>query len=217
MKVVNIDFPKKNYYQEKHIKNQIVLHHTVSNPKSQVGDIEHWNSLSGRIATYAIIGYDGVIYQCFDPSFWAHHIGLTTKTLMNLGYIDYRTRNLNLNKQSIGIEIDAWGPLNRKGNNKYHSIYNTPIDKDLEIDEVDFRGYKYFQKYSKAQIETLGLLLPKLMDEFNIESKGIKDGNLDVRYDAIGGDNGIFSHTSYRCDKSDIYPNKNLINLLKNI
>ena len=217
MKVVNVDFPEKNYYQEKHTKNQIVLHHTVSNPKSQVGDIEHWNSLSGRIATYAIIGYDGIIYECFDPSFWAHHIGLTTRTLMNLGYEDYRRRNLILNKHSIAIEIDSWGALTKKNNNKYHSIYNTPIDKDLEVDEVEFRGYKHFQKYSKAQIETLGLLLPKLMKEFNIKNEGIKDGNFDVRHDAIEGDSGIFSHTSYRSDKSDIYPNKELINLLRNI
>ena len=216
MKVVNVDFAKKNYYQEEHVKKQIVLHHTVSNPKSQVGDVEHWNSLSGRIATYAIIAYDGTIHKCFNPSFWAHHIGLTTRTLMNLGYEDYRTRNLKLNKQSIAIEIDAWGPLN-KINGRCRNVYNRPIDKDLEVEEVDFRGYKYFQKYSKAQIETLSLLLPKLMGEFNIENKGIKDGNFDVRHDAISGESGIFSHTSYRNDKSDIYPDKDLINLLKKI
>lgn len=59
MKIINANFPSSNYYSEKIEKKQIVLHHTVSNPFVAEGDINHWKSMTDRIATYAIISYDG--------------------------------------------------------------------------------------------------------------------------------------------------------------
>ena len=60
-------------------------------------------------------------------------------------------------------------------------------------------------------------LLPLLMKANNIPNYGIRDGNLDVRRDAIDGNRGIFSHSSYRSDKSDIYPDARLIGMLNNL
>ena len=60
-------------------------------------------------------------------------------------------------------------------------------------------------------------LLPELMKANNIPNYGIKDGNFDVRMDALKGEKGIFSHSSYRKDKSDLYPDKDLIQMLNNL
>lgn len=216
MNIKKIDFPSNQYYQEIQNKTQIVLHHTVSNPLSETGDINSWLSDTGRIATYIIISYDGTINKCFKSNEWGHHLGIKSDFLKQKKFKDYATRNTLLNKESIGIEIDAWGGLTKK-NGVYYNAYNKPISNDLEIVECDWRGFKYFQKYSQAQIDSLGELLPILMETYNIPSYGIKDGNFEVRLDALEGKPGIYSHSSYRSDKSDLYPDENLINLLKSL
>lgn len=133
-----------------------------------------------------------------------------------MGYNDYRTRNALLNKQSIGIELDAWGPITKKNDN-YYNAYGTLIKNEVGVIEKKWRGYEYYQKYSHEQLETLSKLLPILMDKHNIDDYGIKNGNLEISKDALDGKSGIFSHTSYRKDKSDIYPDKDLIKLLNNL
>lgn len=216
MNVKNINFPENQYYKDVQIKTQIVLHHTVSDPMSPIGDINSWLSTPDRISTYIILGYDGTIYKCFKSNEWGHHLGIKAIDLKKLGFKDYNIRNTLLNKQSIGIEIDSWGGLTKKGD-VFYNAYNKPIDKKLEIEEVDWRGYKYFQKYSDAQLKTLSELLPILMKEYSIDNYGLKDGNFDVRMDALNGKSGIFSHSNYRKDKSDLYPDKKLIEILKKI
>ena len=66
MKVKDIFFPENQYFREVFQKKQIVLHHTVSNPFSASGDIASWKSTPGRIATYGILDYNGVLTRCFD-------------------------------------------------------------------------------------------------------------------------------------------------------
>ncbi len=214
--VKDIKFPSNQYFAETQVKKQIVLHHTVSDPMSATGDINSWLSDTTRIATYIILGYDGTIHKCFKSNEWAHHLGVTSTSLKNLGFKDSATRNLLLNKQSIGIEIDAWGGLTKK-DGVYYNAYGRPISNKLDVVECNWRGFKYFQKYSKEQIDVLSRLLPILMREYNIANNGIKDGNLNVRMDALRGESGIYSHTSYRSDKSDIYPDEDLLKMLKTL
>jgi hypothetical protein len=218
-KIMNIKetpIPKNQYYPEIQTKTQIVLHHTVSDPKSPLGDINSWLSDTLRISTYAIVGYDGTINKCFPSNNWANHLGVKSDALKAMGFKDAGSRNELLNKQTIAIEIDAWGGLTYK-DGKYLNAYGKPIASDLEVVECKWRGFTHFQKYSKAQIQALSELLPELMKANNIPNYGIKDGNLDVRLDALKGEKGIFSHSSYRKDKSDLYPDKDLINMLNNL
>lgn len=219
MNIKNINFPLEQYYQEEQIKKQIVLHHTVSDPTSAVGDINSWLSDKNRIATYCIISYDGTINKCFKSTQWGHHIGMKAETLKALKFPDYATRNDSLNRHSIGIEIDAWGGLTKDKNGNYLNAYGKPISNKLGVVELDkpWRGFKYFQKYSDAQIKTLKELLPALMEANNIPNIGIKDGNLEVNMAALRGEPGIYSHSSYRSDKSDLYPDQDLINMLKRL
>ena len=216
MKIKNVSFPADQYYAETHVKNQIVLHHTVSNPLSAMGDINFFLSDKARIATYAVVEYDGTLFKCFKSTEWGHHIGVKAAELKKDGFKDYATRNVLLNKHSIGIEIDNWGGIVKK-NGKYLTVYGTEVSKDLEVIECNWRGYKYFQKYSDAQIECLEELLPILMTANKIQNYGLKDGNFDKRMDALQGVSGIFSHSNYRSDKSDLYPDKRIVELLNSI
>lgn len=216
MKINPIPFPKDQYYPEVCVKNQIVLHHTVSDPTSSAGDTNYWLSDPKRIATYLVISADGTLNKCFPSNMWAHHIGMKAETLKAAGFEDYATRNDLLNKHSIAIEIDCWGGLvESKG--KLVNAYGKPINKNLEVVDCNWRGFRKFQRYTSAQIEALGELLPILMKEYNIPNYGIVDGNFGERHDALQGVRGIFSHSSFRSDKSDLYPDERLITMLKNL
>lgn len=204
MKVNLINFPQNQYYAEVFPKKQIVLHHTVSNPFSAKGDTDYWASTPERIATYGILDYNGELTKCFNSNQWAHHLGVKT------------SNNLKLNQQSIGIELDCWGGL-KMADGKYLNAYGKEIETKLKVVKLKWRGFDYFQAYSDVQIATLAELLVALMKEHNIPNKGLRDGNFDVRKDALNGSPGIFSHTNYRADKSDLYPDSRIVNMLKNL
>ena len=154
MQIIDNLLPENQYYKEICDKTQIVLHHTVSNPISVKGDKDYWMSDISKIATYAIIDYNGIVNRMFPSDMWAHHLGVKAINLKALNFKDYSTRNILLNQNSIGIEIDNWGGLVKK-EGLYYNCYGTPISKDLEVVECHWRGYKYYQKYSDAQINTL--------------------------------------------------------------
>lgn len=216
LKIKNIDFPKDQYYPEVCKKTQIVLHHTVSDPQSPVGDIGSWKADKARIATYGVLSYDGTFNKCFPSNMWADHLGVKMSDLKAKRFKDYAYRNKMLNMHSIAIEIDCWGGL-AKNNGQILNAYGKPIDSFLEVIDCSWRGFECFQAYSDAQIEALAELLPLIMKANGIPNYGIVDGNFDVRMDALSGEPGIFSHSSYRADKSDLYPDTRLISMLNNI
>ncbi len=233
LKVRIIDFPKEQYYPEVSIKNQIVLHHTVSDPFSAVGDVNSFLGNPQRIATCEIIGYDGTINKLFQTNMSGAHLGIKEAQLKK-SFEDYKTRNHLLDIHSIAIEIDSWGGLvlgngkqvqfgikadgtpnmAKTDNGRFYNAYGRTVSDKLEIVEISWRGYKYFQKYGDAQIEALEELLPIMCKANNIQSYGLKDGNFDVRMDALRGVSGVFSHSNYRADKSDLYPDNRIVQIL---
>ena len=225
--IIQVDFPDNQYYKVPTDKNQITIHHTVSNSNSVNGDIAWWRSTADRIATALIIGHDGKIYQCFSSKYWGHHLGVKAEFLKSLGFIDYNTRNVQLNKSAIGIELDAWGGLikyrdawypakwdeNRKQN--VANVDASPVKNVYEISK-GFRGYYGFEKYSNEQIEALRELLVFFNEKYGIPLD-YNETMWDISKDALGGKSGIWTHVSYRTDKSDCYPDPDLINMLKSL
>lgn len=200
-------FPDTQYYPEAFPKKQIILHHTVSGGDA-LGDINWWKSSTERVATCIITDREGIHNQCFSTKYWAHHIGLKTSS------------NEMLNKRSIAIEIDNWGGLKRK-NNKWYSFpddYNKVIvpDDKVQLYPNGFRGFEAFEKYTDVQIESLASLLVYLSRTYNIPLT-YSDKIWDINKEALNGDEGVFTHVSYRSDKSDCHPQPNLIEMLKKL
>ena len=102
-KIVKIDFPDDQYYQEIYDKKQVVLHHTVSGPGIR-GDVQTWLNNTSRIATCIIVDREGVAHQAFSSKFFGHHIGIKSAILKELGFSDYRSRNLELKRSGTLIE-----------------------------------------------------------------------------------------------------------------
>lgn len=212
--IISVDFPDNQYIREQTEKKQIVLHHTVSG-QGVDGDIAWWRSTVDRVGTAIIIGWDGKIYQCFSSKYWAYHLGLKTNN------------NKSLNMGSIGIEIDSWGGLIRTNRLWYPAkwdenlkqfVANTAIKpvQNVQIYEQGFKGFYGFEKYTDAQIEAVRELLVFWGEKYNI----LLDYNEDmwnISQKALSGQTGVWSHVSFREDKSDCHPQPELIKMLKSL
>jgi N-acetyl-anhydromuramyl-L-alanine amidase AmpD len=206
------------FFNETSIKKQIVLHHTAGNA-SGVNTISAWNADSrGRIATFVCISgkncvnsRDGEIVQCFSSKNWAYHLGVKAEVFASRG-----VKWQNLDKLSIGIEICNWGPLEHK-NGKFYNY----VDREVPADEVctldkPFKGFKHYHAYSDAQIESTRKLVIYLHEKYGIDITYNEDiWNVTDR--ALKGENGLFTHNSYRKDKSDIYPHPKMVEMLKGL
>lgn len=199
-----VEFPADQYVPEETKKKQVVLHHTVSDPNNSHGDLSYWISTSQRIATHIIIRNDGKALQCYSSKLWGYHLG---------------AGNSNLDKHSIAIEIDNWGPLKYK-KGKFYNAYDQKVKiKDDEVVEFPgdgFRGHNYFPKYTEAQIETVGELLLLFNKKYNIPLKYNED-MWNVSNKALNGKKGIWTHVSFRSDKSDCFPQPELVEMLKSL
>jgi N-acetyl-anhydromuramyl-L-alanine amidase AmpD len=212
--IIQVDFPDNQYFKEQTDKKQIVLHHTVSG-QGVDGDIAWWRQTVERIGTAIIIGWDGKIYQCFSSKYWAHHLGLKTPN------------NKALNMASIGIEIDAWGGLMRYNRQWYpvkwdenlkQNVPNLSVRpiQNVQVYEQGFRGFFGFEKYTAEQIEAVRKLLVFWNEKYGIPLDYNED-MWDVSSKALSGTPGIWTHVSFREDKSDCHPQPELIQMLKSL
>lgn len=212
MDIKKITFPDNQYYKVEMPKKIIVLHHTVSGEGVE-GDINWWKQTEERVATPYIIGRDGVINQIFDDKYWAHHLGIKIAQLRQFGST---ATNERLNQLSVGIELDSWGGLVKK-NGKWYNFTGIEIKPENVVEiPKGYRGYYGFEKYTDKQISSLKELLLMLISKYNIP-KDFKENMFDFNEKAVKGYHGIWSHTSFRPDKSDIYPDTKLIEMLKSL
>jgi N-acetyl-anhydromuramyl-L-alanine amidase AmpD len=210
-KIKLIPFPENQFYKEEHPKEILVFHHTASGRGSD-GDYRHWLGNPERVATSQIIEENGECAQLFNSKYWGHHIGAV------------HPNNRRLNERSIGLEIDNWGGLTYDLKTKTFKSYTGAIihtgdlTEDCRVEEYSksFRGYRFFQKYTADQIEACRLLSLHYAEKYKIPLTYNED-MWDVSPRALNGTPGLWSHTSYRKDKSDIHPQKEMVAMLKNL
>lgn len=187
-------------------KDKLFIHFTAGGP-SAINVIKYWDSDEPRVATaFVIDGEKGQIFECFNPDYWSFHLGI-------------KGTNGALDKTSVGIEICAWGQLTKIGD-KYFNYKNgeVPVTEVYELAQP-FRGFKYFHKFSDAQLESLEKLLEFLILEYNITvQKGFDMSWFDFKQDLIDKKYpGIWTHVNVRKDKSDSYPDQRLLDLLNKL
>lgn len=205
-------FPSSKYFRNEHPKKQIVLHHTVSG-NGVMGDITHWLKSKFRMGTCVIIERDGTINQVFSSKFWAYHLGIKSSVFKKHG-VSYK----RLDKTSIGIEIDSYGGLKwSHDRNRWETVYGNPVDSKNVVEyPKGYRGYYGFEKYTSDQIESVRKLLVFWKETYNIPLT-YRSSMWDVDKKALLGNSGVWSHTSFRSDKSDCHPQKELIEMLKSL
>lgn len=208
--IKQIDYPEEKYINKEYTKTQIVLHHTVSNG-SALDVANYWKQLPTRIGTCMILERDGTLNQLFSSKYYAGHLGLKPDN-----FIEYGIPYTDLNKSSIGIEIISWGGLKEK-NGKLYNAYDKEVSNE-PVTKLDkpYRGYTYFHSYTKEQIESLKNILIYWGNRYNIPLT-YSENIWDICEEALEGTPGIYSHTSYRKDKSDLFPMPDVITMLKSL
>jgi hypothetical protein len=200
-KIETISFPDDKYFYEIYEKKQIVLHHTMGSTVD--GAISTWKQSKDNVAVCMIIDKTGLAWQLFSSKYWSYHIG---------------AGNHDLDKHSIAIELINWGYLTPGNNGKYKTYYGNEVYVPVQYYPNGFRGYNYYEKYSDAQIKTLGELLLYWKMRYSIPLKYNPD-MWDVTQNALKGTPGIWGHISYlpKPVKYDPHPQPNLIEMLQTL
>lgn len=208
----------KGEYLNGPVKNEyIFLHHTAGN-NNPYRTIDQWGRDNrGRIATEFVLGginhrngdneFDGVMVQAFPEGCQGWHLGKTLSGWMN--------------RHSVGLEICSMGYLN-----KDHKTYvNTKAlpDQVIELTEP-FQGYLHYHKYSDAQIKAIEQWIRYVGERDCIDIRiGLKQfiqkygptKGFGFQMDAsLGKIKGLLTHTNVRKDKSDCYPDPNLVDMI---
>ncbi len=194
----------------------VFLHHTAgwNNPYAVV---DAWASdKNGKVGAEFVIGgvnikngdakYDGEVVQAFPEGNRAAHLG--------------NTGNPYMTKHSVGIEMCNFGYI---VNNKTYTGQKCD-DKYICTLNEKFRGYDKYQKYTDAQLWSLNklLLYVAARDNINIreglvkwiDKEGIKA--FEYHEEAFYGKvKGLLTHANVRKDKFDVFPQPELIDMLK--
>jgi len=217
---------KGQFLTTKEKKEWVFLHCTAGwdNPFAVVQD---WNNDSrGAIATQFVIGgkhgqtlrdqYDGQIIECMRYQDYGWHLGIGN-TLMH--------------RASIGIEICNLTYLNKVGNDFFMWAGKKVNPSEIVDLKQDYRGYRYFQKFTNDQLHSLNFLLAKIGKDQGIDiTKGLKERLKKMdKFKAFGYDpeikagkfKGLFCHTNVsgpnkwkNYEKFDIFPQDEICDLL---
>ena len=226
--IIDRDYLDKDQYVRDYGKIEplgFFIHHTAG-WDSPYKTIRSWNNDDrGRVATQYVIGgtnvkgkeakYDGVVVECFPNNYLGWHLG--------------KVGNFQISKLSGGVEICNFGYLTKKGD-KYYTYVDVEVKPEFVCDlGYEFRGHRYWHSYSDKQIESLRLLLSHLKDIYpkmnlvNGLPKLLKDGvhpkdAFEFNTDAYNAKQfGLWTHTNVRKDKSDCFPQLELVEMLKQL
>ena len=222
--------PDDEYIKKLTSKKWIFLHHTAGrhNPKAT---IDQWaKDQRGRIGTHYVIGglpasadvakltekqqeWDGRVLQAIDDLHWGYHLGAVKSSKMH--------------KQSLSIEICSAGFLTER-DGKFYTWYGEVVHPSQVVRlDTAYRGTKYYHAYSEAQIKALKALLLKLADKHDINLRSgiveaLRQNPTDPyhrafefsEYASAGNVMGVLTHGQVRKDKSDVQPQKELIQML---
>jgi len=188
------------YFSEKKGKSLIVLHHTTGYLRD---DIAQLTEQGCPLSSAYIIGRNGIVYQLFDPEYWALHLGRGAKggDLIN-------------SERSIAIELSNIGPLMRKNGDLYDIMGQKYCSIDEECFftklEIPFRKYSYYATFTEEQYKSLRELIIYLCERFLIPHEILPE-NKRYRLFSSGTEaqtfQGICTHANFRAHgKTDIGP-----------
>lgn len=207
---INHNQPAEQYLKQTTEKDKIFIHYTVSGPDAK-SVLKYWDGNSERVSTAFVISgrgsEDGKVYEAFNPDYWSFHLGV-------------KGTKGKLDKSSVGIEICAWGKLDKKGE-KFYNAYGgeVPLSEVYTLKDA-WRGNTYFHAYSEKQLESLEKLLLWIIDEYKVPVQNIVfDKNWAEYNEKVISDKspGIWTHTNVRLDKQDTYPDQRIFDMLNRI
>ena len=224
-----------NYHRQETYKKQLFYHFTVSG-RGAKGDINWWINSDNRISTQFVIDYRGKIYQLFSTKYFGRHLGVKQSVfkekLSENDLVYYNNRIVNnflLDKHSVGVELDTWGPL-MSSKNKWYPVKKSRLkskfvpNKNLNpihesrivFFDKPYKGFHAYEKFTDEQLESARWIAIYLNETYGIPLD-YNEGMFNVNNRALKGEPGIWTHTSVRKDKFDCMPQPEFIEMLKSL
>lgn len=188
------------FFNEPVKKDEFVIHHTAGwvvdkHGKNNMNFFADWNnSPNSKIATAYSIGYDGTIYEHYNPINWSYHLGMST------------AGSLQKTKESIGVELSNEGALSKDANGEWKfwaGKYNRP--QDIPIEHA-WRGEKFWAPYSADQMLSVCKLTAYVHFRYDVPL-AFSINALDYLPEIVDRNfKGVYSHGNVRKDKTDVSP-----------
>ena len=140
----------------------LVIHYTASGPGADIPG--YFAKPSARVSAHLVVGRNGAITQCvpFDVVGW--HAG-ESRWVDRAGAV-----HVGLNRSSIGIEIENWGPLRRTGSG-WVSWTEAVVDPSKVIEAAHKSGgpVRGWETYTEAQVEATLEAARAICDAYGID------------------------------------------------
>jgi hypothetical protein len=196
-------------------KEYVFLHHTAGWHKP-INCIDSWGRDSrGSVATEFVLGgpsvkgndtnWDGVMVQAFPDGGYGWHLG--------------KNGSQHMHTHSVGVEVCNFGYI---VNGKTYAKVTADSSQIVTLAK-EFRGHRDWHRYSNTQIESLRKWILYIAERDNID---VRDGLVaEIRKNGADGfefnekayygkTKGMWTHTSIRKDKVDMFPQQELLDML---
>ena len=207
--------PKGEYKEGPTSKEYLFLHHTAGWHKP-INCIDSWGKDDrGAIATEFVLGgpsikgnddeWDGKMVQAFPDGGYGWHLG--------------QNGSQHMHNHSVGLEICNFGYI--ENGKTYANV--TAHESQVVTLKKPFRGHQQWHRYSDNQIEATRKLILYIAERDNID---VRDGLVkEIKNKGVAGFEfnesayygkvkGMWTHTNTRKDKTDLFPQEELIDML---
>tara|TARA_Y100000385_G_scaffold278835_1_gene327665 strand:+ start:6427 stop:10095 length:3669 start_codon:yes stop_codon:yes gene_type:complete len=232
------------YAPEETPKIQFVVHHTAGLGGAKAIIENSWVDRTDRVSTHFIIDRAGKVEQLFPLKYWGNHIGSSRKgneylqkstisvELVALGYVKVKGRkksNSFFNQNSTfqqGKKTYTYEKL-QQGQPDLPVAEPYKINSSGKIVKAgSYKKYGLYHSYTKKQLAALEKVMKGVKVLYPNISMGSRYSGANGFYEqfpdrkstastAFKFNQGTFTHNSYRTDKSDVFPQKELIELFQ--
>lgn len=197
-----------------------------------------------HICTHFILQRDGTFEQTIPLKYWGNHIGSSKRgnsylqkhtvsiELEGLGYLKKITSG-PVTKKSKFKQGDRTYTYEKLAQGQPDVPVGRPYKMNSSGQVVPwntYKGYDYYQTYTRAQLKSLKVIIDQIKAEYPTIRMGVSFNRFYEMFpsrkktaattglgtkNATKANHAIFTHNSYRSDKIDVWPQKELIELLK--
>jgi len=189
----------KNYHAIKTKKTQIIIGGSLRSESNHIAHLKIKDfGLTKKWPTFSITR-EGKIYQHYDPMFFSEYMGIK-----------------EVDKRTVSIVLENMGMLVYDANKeKFVNWINEEVyDAEKLVGEQLWKNYRYWEKYTSLQCESLVGLCNYLLKELNIKLDAIGHNVLETEID-LGSFQGILTRSNFDSDYTDLNPMFNWNKFLK--
>ncbi len=177
----------KNYYNVTTNKKLIVLGNSLSDKDNHItGWMNRMGGEYKKTSTYTIFR-NGKIFEHFNPNYYSNFVG-----------------EEKIDKKIISITLENQGWLNKDLINKrYFNWVGNIYKRNKSVYEKRWRGFVYWDSYTKKQMKSCIFLINYLCENFSIEKKCVGHNTY---IDGIDMFEGVTYRSNFQRDYTDLNP-----------